>query len=822
VGCIAPIVILPSQPLTLPFRARDNADLTQGRTDYYRVINTEIDAIFCKSRNLPNVEMTRGPEHVTKVETGPSNEDYDSPRDKSLMVLPLSAGGAYVNPFVCCTNTNITEPRESVQSSRGASSVTPPSQMSISAEPKRDIRHEESTTGFPKGSNSYGDGVSIVGFSPRVQAKPKVRQRYFSTKPIAVLSPQDGVDPLSKLIKLENGKFTGLYDTLSTKELIYQSYRKIKSKPGNMTPGTDEATLDGFSPNFVDKLIKSLRDESFNFKPVRRSYIPKPNGKKRPKMSGVPSPNDKLIQESMRAVLECVFEPTFRNTSHGFRPLRSCHSALKQTSTWNGYTWCIEGDIKGFFDNVDHHILERLLKNRIEDQQFIDLYWKLVRAGYVEKGVSFDSPIGVPQGGIVSPLLSNIYLHELDIYVESLIEELSDKSKVISKVNPKIVKYSDELTKLNVAYQLSKDKQILKRIKDLRQERNGIRSRIRTGVRVSYVRYADDWIIGIIGTKEIAVLIKDRIANFLAQELKITLSSEKTKISHFGTERIKFLGVYLTIPNPKQSKIVLRNGRHGRIYSRINHVRMNFLLPKELILEKLAAEGFLKDYKPGSRLITNAITKWIFLEHRTIIVRYNSIINGFLNYYSFVDNYHDFHTLINFILRHSCAKTLARKFRLGSRAGAFKKFGGRLATQDEKPMGLNIPKSYTKTKAFKAHLNYTDPLEVLSWRLRTQMAWDPCWICGTEENIEMHHVKYLRKEIPKNQAGFTQLMSKLNRKQIPACQACHLQIHSGNYNGLALKDLKRPKKTKKEPKENPQLAQNFPASPTKAKPDTQK
>jgi group II intron reverse transcriptase/maturase len=483
----------------------------------------------------------------------------------------LCADGATLNPFECCTNVKLTDPSETDQSSKGTSSDTSPPHANTCTDPNRDIFHKESTTGFPKGSNPYGDGVSIIGFSHRVRTKPEVRQRFYSTGPDAASEKYStriygGTGILSELTKLNNGKFTGLYKCLTKEAMILHSYNKIKSKPGNMTPGTDNLTLDEFSPIIVQKLANALRDETFQFKPVKRVYIPKKNGKMRP--LGVPSPRDKVIQESMRYLLELIFEPEFLSTSHGFRPNRSCHTALKQTTTWNGYTWCIEGDIKGFFDNVDHHILEKLLRKYIEDQQFIDLYWKLVKAGYVastvygcifdtKKGLSYESKLGVPQGGIISPILSNIYLHELDLFVNNLTEEHSSKERAISKVNPKISSYSEKLTKLNTSYQLSKDREILKDIKKLRLERNQIPSRIRTGIRISYVRYADDWIIGIIGTKELATTIKNQIATFLANELKITLSPEKTKISHFRKSRIKFLGVYLTIPKPTQSKIVL-------------------------------------------------------------------------------------------------------------------------------------------------------------------------------------------------------------------------------------------------------------------------
>nr|YP_006073041.1 hypothetical protein NIHY_p44 [Nitella hyalina]AEH42863.1 hypothetical protein [Nitella hyalina] len=688
------------------------------------LISTGIDVIFRKSSNSPEVEMTKGTEHVTKTENGPRNKAYDTLLDKSFMVQPYSVDGAALNPFERCASINITDSLGPDQSPRDTSSVTSLSQTE-NTEPNKDIIHGKSTTGFPKGGNSYGDGVPIVGSRRIARPGCKVGQRNYSTGPDAAKS---GTVILSKLVKLNNGKFTGLYKRLAT--MILQAYNKIKSNPG--TPGVDQATLDGFSQEYVNELVRSLREETFDFKPVRRVFIPKSNGKVRP--LGVPSPRDKIVQEGMRALLESIFEPFFLDTNHGFRPNRSCHSALKQTTTWNGYTWCIEGPkAKGFF--VDHHILEKLLKRRIEDQQFIDLYWKLVRAGYVEKNVSFDSTLGVPQGGIVSPILSNIYLHELDLFVEKLKAQYTNKGpkavnlrfggKLVSKVNPKMVNFSKELRELNSLYQQSGDKEVLRTIRELRMERNKIPSRREaTGISISYVRYADDWIIGIIGDKGVAALIKEEIANFLQSELKITLSPDKTKICHFSDDYIKFLGVYLNIPRPSQSKVVLRKSVSG--VTRVNHVRMNYLLPKDEIVDRLAKAGFLKEYVPGGPIKVNAITKWIFLDHRSIIIKYNSIIRGLLNYYSFVDNYYDFHLIINFILRHSCAKTLARKFRLGSRAGAFKKYGGRLMTKDAKPIGLNGLDSYAKTKKFKVNLNYSDPMQVLNWKLETHVnQWDP-------------------------------------------------------------------------------------------------
>jgi hypothetical protein len=318
-----------------------------------------------------------------------------------------------------------------------------------------------------------------------------------------------------------------------------------------------------------------------------------------------------------------------------------------------------------------------------------------VRAGFVEKGV-YNSPLGVPQGGVVSPILSNVYLHPFDLFMEKFINEQSSNKKLISKVNPKMAYYSNKLTALNKQYMVTKDIYILKQIKALRNERNKIPSRIRTGIRIRYIRYADDWIIGIIGNKEVASSLKDNIKTFLLEELKIQLT-EKTHISHFKYDLIPFLGVNLRIPKPSESKVVLRKRSEGKVYARVNHTRIYFYLPETQILTKLAEKGFLKNYAPGGEIVTNAITKWIFLDHRSIILKYNSVIDGYLNYYSFVDNQEALN-LIYFILVHSCAKTLARKYRLDSRAAAFKKFGGKLYSPGVNPTGIKSQDSFVTKK----------------------------------------------------------------------------------------------------------------------------
>ena len=757
---------------------------------------SKIVVISYKLISLPKAEMVEGQEHANKGNTGHISVDYNCSQNKCIIGLDYFHVWVYaITLAVRVLWTAILTFRKSGQSFLKATVGRTQSTRLGVVKPKIHNDIIQINTGSPKGSNSYGDGGFIVGTRSRLNQKrwTKGSQRNYSTKSSAG-NPGTGSNNKLSIIKLENNKFTGLYKQIMQMEMLILSYQNIKSKPGNMTEGIDEITLDGISLKFLKNLSESLKNESFKFKPARRVMIPKVNGKLRP--LAIASPRDKIVQEAMRMVLEIIFEPIFLDYSHGFRPGKSCHSALKEVSKWNGITWVIEGDIKGFFDNVDHHILERLLCTQIEDQQFIDLYWKLVRAGYVERGFSFENKIGVPQGSIVSPILSNIYLHEFDKFMHDLINRESTKGKLISKVNPTMAVFSKKLNVLSEKYSKIKDKETLKEIKKVRLERNELPSRIRVGIRIYYVRYADDWLIGILGNKEKAMCIRDKVAIFLEKELKILMNKEKTKITHLRSDKAKFLGVLIFISNPKQSKMVSKyhHLKGTIIKSRISNTRIIFFAPYYNLLDKLRDKGFLKP-NTGNKLIMSAITKWIFLDHKMILLRYNAVIKGFLNYYSFVDNLYIFHKIVGYILRHSCAKTLARKFNLGSRAGAFKKFGKNLSIEIKektkiRKIGLSIPTSFKKSRQFTVKTGiYADPFLAMNYRLETVSSLgENCAICGETNNIEMHHVKHLRKDNIKS-SGFLNIMSKLNRKQLPLCVTCHRKVHAGLYNGISLNDL---------------------------------
>lgn len=600
-------------------------------------------------------------------------------------------------------------------------------------------------------------------------------------------------DLLRKQLKYDcEGKCVNAFKVLSDSSTLLMAYNSIKSNPGNMTPGSDNVTLDGLYQGWIDKMQKALRSESYTPKPARRVYIPKPNGKKRP--LGIASPRDKIIQQSLKLILEYILEPKFSTLSHGFRPNRGCHSALREIRSWKGVPWLIEGDIKGFFDNIDHHILESLLKNHFNDTRLFNLYWKLVKAGYMEWDSSkikfVASDVGVPQGSIVSPVLSNLILHELDKYVEDLIEKYKNDSKgePAYKTNPK---YNNLV---NVNYRLKKKIDVLKgkgeNFDALRDKFVGnikIRNRLKSTIpnpnhtKIRYVRYADDWILGVWGPHSMAKNIKHLIGEWLVK-LKLELSYEKTKITNTRTKRAKFLGTYITRVASTHDirKTQNQQGRSRRIPGGI----IWMTAPITEIINKLESKGFLKKRDNFWKFLR--IPQFTVLPTRDIVLRFRSVYRGLLNYYSFADNKKQF-LKIKWILGESLMKTLMSKLDK-SKKEIINKFGRKLTVSYKGPKDIDRTIDFhwpdlTRTPMFFASPKPSDPLKALGYKISTRNPFDqPCANCGATTNIEMHHIKHIRTINPKL-SEFDKMVAAINRKQVPLCRTCHVRIHTGKYHG---------------------------------------
>lgn len=371
-------------------------------------------------------------------------------------------------------------------------------------------------------------------------------------------------------------KFRRLYRNLYNPEFYHLALRNIYANDGAMTPGTDNSTLDGYSEKRIAGIIESLKNRSYQPKPARREYIPKKSNPRKKRPLGIPSGDDKLIQEIVRMMLESIYETTFSGDSHGFRPKRSCHTALKQIqNTFTGTHWFIEGDIEACFDSFDHHVIIDLLRQRIDDEAFLALIWKFLRAGYMEQWEFQRTYCGTPQGSGISPILANIYLNELDKFMDEWKRAFSVGSAKGRKLSHEYLAARHRMYQYRDAgkeiwTELSRDERE-ERAKNLRALR---RTLCTTAIRepkessyksIQYVRYADDFIVGVIGSKADAEMLKAAIKEFLADKLKLKLSDAKTQITHTG-DRARFLGYDITVSRDQTTK-KLKNGSRQRVYS---------------------------------------------------------------------------------------------------------------------------------------------------------------------------------------------------------------------------------------------------------------
>lgn len=325
------------------------------------------------------------------------------------------------------------------------------------------------------------------------------------------------------------------YRLLYQRDLYLRAYGKLYRNEGAMTRGATPETVDGMSLEKIDAIIEALRSERYRWTPVRRTYIPKKNGKRR--ALGLPIWSDKLLQEVIRSMLEAYYEPQFSDRSHGFRPKRGCHTALQEVMQKGRATkWFIEGDLCACFDRIDHTILLNILRESFQDNRFLRLIEGLLRAGYLEQWTFHATYSGVPQGGVVSPILSNLVLDRLDKYVEECLIPAYTRGRR-RKTNPPYVALTTQAWK-------ARTQENWERAWDLKQQAQRIPSRDPndpTFRRLWYVRYADDILLGVVGPKNDAVEIKHKLATFLREELKLELSDGKTLVTHARDEKAQVL-----------------------------------------------------------------------------------------------------------------------------------------------------------------------------------------------------------------------------------------------------------------------------------------
>lgn len=542
-----------------------------------------------------------------------------------------------------------------------------------------------------------------------------------------------GCDTLIELKKLnwlyKDGITNGLIHIISDINILIRAYELIKSNPGNITPGSNKQTLDGISIAWLEKTSILLKTGKFKFKSTRRTIISK-IGQTELRLLEVTNLRDKVVQKAILIVLECIYEPIFVKNSHGFRPNLGIHSALQIVDqTLKNAVWVIEGDILKCSDSIDHNLLLYILRNKISCEKTLHLIKSLLKSGYkLENEWYSQIDKGTPQGSVLSPILANIYLHSFDMFI---INQMNEKN-IETKRRENLI----YMKILNERKKALKDGDILK-YRLLRLKLRSIPSRNfidNKFVRISYVRYADNFVIGIIGPHQLAVNMKKMIRDFLNDNLKLTLNLEKTKITHFTKDPIHFLGAEIINKAALNEKpVTLTKGNNSK---RIRITpRLSFKIPILIILEKLKNKGFLKWNDNGTLLKGTALTRILNSDHSDIIRYYNQVMQGLLNYYSFADNRSSLRSVFH-LLRESCALTLALKHKIRTQARVFKEFGSNLRCPET---GIKLFSVLTleRVRVFNVYnnLHSLDRIFNVSWanKMTRSVLNNTCIICDNSK-----------------------------------------------------------------------------------------
>jgi group II intron reverse transcriptase/maturase len=565
-----------------------------------------------------------------------------------------------------------------------------------------------------------------------------------------------------------------VYPLLYNPNLYLHAYARLYSNQGAMTPGTTPETVDGMNREKIDRLIGDLRHERFRWTPVRRVQIPKKNGKLRP--LGLPTWTDKLLQEVIRSILDAYYEPQFSDFSHGFRPGRGCHTALSAVQRgWTGTKWFIEGDIKGCFDNIDHAVLLRILGEKIHDNRFLELIRRLLQAGYLEDWRYGATLSGTPQGGVASPLLANIYLNELDRFVEQELLPAYNRGDR-RREHPLYAAIALRARRLRRRGRKEEARAAFKVMRQLpSQDPDDPDYR-----RLHYVRYADDWLLGFAGPKEEAEEIKERLRVFLRDHLTLELSDAKTLITHAGDKAARFLGY--SISSMHSDTKLDRRGRRS-----INgHIMLK--VPWDVIVS--FCSRYEERGKPEVR--PNMLDDDDF----SIVGRYGAELRGYVNYYALAHNVGKLYRL-KWAMETSMLKTLANKHKSTVTQMA-RKYRTKVVTpngmlrcfqvvvergEGKRPLVARFGGFAIRRRKDAVLVDQRPPVAYTKGtELLKRLQADECELCGSTMRVEVHHVRKLadlnrhgRKEVP----DWQRIMATRKRKTLVTCRACHEAIHAG-------------------------------------------
>jgi group II intron reverse transcriptase/maturase len=582
-----------------------------------------------------------------------------------------------------------------------------------------------------------------------------------------------------------------LYNLFYCEDLYIKAYEKLKSNKGSLSSAMDpKISFQGYSLKRVQKIISSMRTEQWHPRIARRVYIPKPGQPLKKRPLGVQDPDAKIIQEITRVILTTIYEPTFLDNSYGWRSERGAHNPLKHIKeNWDGLTYALEGDIVGQFDNLSHSILVNILRKKIKDERFINLIWKLLRTNFwsKEEGIT-KSIIGRPQGSILSPILSNIYLHELDKFViqwgtQNIRKEGSNTRRTYAQqqynqirvLEGRLEKVPNDPESLKEIVALRKNS--LKKLEYYRLDKKP--------ERFYYYRFADDFIIGLFAPLDKVEKLKKDLTDFLRDTLVHELHQTKTKITPLHKDKAIFLGheIYISSSNKFTRKPVGLNKRISLVRTTGKFIKVE--LAKEKVLKKLHLKGFCDGSytsRPKKRLCA--------YDDFEIVKYYASVWQGIENFYSGT-TLTNIRSRIHNILVFSCAKTLATKHK-NSCAKQFKQRGmsllttkpaynivredGYRARSKERQIELVRPKQ--RPPKWNIKRVFTDPTDIYLGKYTRSSLLSCCGRCSSSENVQMHHVRSLKGIKPNT---FEELHGYIKRLQVPLCAECHQMVTSGKY-----------------------------------------
>ena len=568
-----------------------------------------------------------------------------------------------------------------------------------------------------------------------------------------------------------------VYRLLFNPALYLKAYGKIYRNNGALTPGSTEETVDGMSMSKIEALIEALRYERYHWTPARRISIEKRHSKKKRPL-GLPSWSNKLLQEVMRLILSAYYEPQFSPSSHGFRPGRGCHTALWEIyHKWVGTKWMVEGDIAQCFDALDHSVLLSILSENIHDGRFLRLIEGLLKAGYLEEWRSHATYSGSPQGGILSPLLANIYLDKLDKFVETTLAPARTRGER-RRVNPPygaLQRCASDLRKTGKREEAEILRQQMQRLPSLDPTDPGYR-------RMRYLRYADDWLIGFSGAREEAEEIKQQVGAFLKERLHLTLSEEKTLMTHARSDPAKFLGYHIVVLN--------NNHKHDWRGHRSINGQIGLQVPPQVIRAK--SQQFRRHGKPVARKERTEDTPY------SIITQYHQEYRGLAEYYQLAVNRYQLNRL-KWVMERSLVATLAEKLRI-SVSQVYDRYQTTMETPDgpRKVLQATVEREGKRlliarwggvSLARNTKAILTDTIAQL-WgersELEKRLLADTCELCGSHQQVEVHHVRALKDLQPKGQRERPRWMSMMaarRRKTLLVCRPCHDDVHAGRVSG---------------------------------------